>query len=61
MILRHNVYVSMPTRKSSMETKTLAESLRDEREAVHRNSDTLDAKEGIMAFLEKRKPQFNKI
>ena len=61
MILRHNVYVSMPTRKSSMETKTLAESLRDEREAVYRNSDTLDAKEGIMAFLEKRKPQFNKI
>ena len=41
------------------ETKILAESLRDERAAVHANMGTPDANEGMMAFLEKRKPIFN--
>jgi enoyl-CoA hydratase/carnithine racemase len=41
------------------ETKTLEQSLMDERAAVHANSGTADANEGIMAFLEKRKPVFN--
>ncbi|MDG2308659.1 MAG: enoyl-CoA hydratase-related protein [Candidatus Binatia bacterium] len=41
------------------ETKTLEESLRDERAAVHANSGTADQNEGILAFLEKRKPVFN--
>lgn len=43
----------------SMPTKTLDESLADERAAVHLTSGTPDAREGIMAFLEKRKPVFN--
>ena len=43
-----------------METKTLEESLRDERAAVHLTSGSPDAMEGVMAFLEKRKPRFNK-
>lgn len=42
------------------ETKTLAESLRDERAAVHATSNTPDQIEGMMAFLEKRDPVFNK-
>jgi enoyl-CoA hydratase len=41
------------------ETKTLAESLADERQAVHATFGTADQKEGMMAFLEKRKPVFN--
>lgn len=41
------------------ETKSLHESLADERRAVHANARTADAKEGMMAFLEKRKPVFN--
>ena len=41
------------------ETKTLEESLRDERAAVRANMGTPDATEGMMAFLEKRKPVFN--
>ena len=41
------------------ETKTLAESLADERQAVHATFGTPDQKEGMMAFLEKRKPVFN--
>lgn len=41
------------------ETKTLEQSLQDERAAVHANSGTADAREGIMSFLEKRKPVFN--
>ena len=41
------------------ETKTLAESLADEARAVTANQGTADAQEGIMAFLEKRKPVFN--
>lgn len=42
------------------ETKTLAQSLRDERAGVHATFDTPDQIEGMMAFLEKRKPAFNK-
>lgn len=41
------------------ESKSLAESLADERRAVHTNARTADAKEGMMAFIEKRKPVFN--
>ena len=41
------------------ETKTLDQSLRDERAAVHATQNTPDQVEGIMAFLEKRKPVFN--
>jgi len=42
------------------ETRTLADSLRDEREAVHATLNTPDQVEGIKAFLEKRKPIFNR-
>lgn len=42
------------------ETKTLAESLQDERRAVHETFDTPDQLEGIRAFLEKRTPVFNR-
>lgn len=42
------------------ETKPLAESLRDERAAVHATIGSPDAIEGIRAFLEKRKPVFNR-
>lgn len=41
------------------ESKSLHESLADERRAVHANARTADAKEGMMAFIEKRKPVFN--
>jgi enoyl-CoA hydratase/carnithine racemase len=41
------------------ESKSLYESLADERRAVHANARTADAKEGMMAFIEKRKPVFN--
>jgi len=41
------------------ETKDLAESLRDERAAVHATMGSPDAVEGMTAFLEKRKPVFN--
>ena len=43
----------------SVEGRTLDQSLADERAAVHATSGTPDAREGIMAFLEKRKPVFN--
>jgi len=42
------------------EDKTLEELLAAERRAVHATMGTADANEGIMAFLEKRKPVFNK-
>jgi len=42
------------------ETKTLAQSLRDERAAVYATFGTADQREGMMAFLEKRKPVFNR-
>ena len=42
------------------ETKTLEESLSDERDAVNATSGTPDQQEGMMAFLEKRKPVFNR-
>lgn len=41
------------------EAKSLQESLSDERRAVHANARTADAREGMMAFIEKRKPVFN--
>jgi enoyl-CoA hydratase len=41
------------------ETKTLEESMADEMHAVAANQGTADAQEGILAFLEKRKPVFN--
>ncbi len=41
------------------ESKSLLESLADERRAVHLNARTPDAREGMMAFLEKRPPVFN--
>lgn len=44
----------------SGETKTLEESLRDERAAVHATFGTPDQVEGMQAFLEKRKPVFNR-
>ena len=41
------------------EHKTLDQLLAAEREAVHATMGTPDAREGMMAFLEKRKPVFN--
>jgi enoyl-CoA hydratase len=42
------------------ESKSLAESLLDERRAVHLTRNTADSREGMMAFLEKRQPVFNR-
>jgi enoyl-CoA hydratase/carnithine racemase len=42
------------------ETRTLAESLQEERRAVHETLGTPDQLEGIRAFLEKRRPVFNR-
>jgi enoyl-CoA hydratase len=42
------------------ESKSLAESLLDERSAVHLTRNTADSREGMMAFLEKREPVFNR-
>ena len=42
------------------ETKSLQQSIEDERAAVHLTRDTADAQEGIAAFLEKRAPKFNR-
>ena len=41
------------------ETKTLDQSMADEAAAVAANQGTPDAKEGMRAFMEKRKPVFN--
>jgi enoyl-CoA hydratase/carnithine racemase len=41
-------------------TKTLDESMVDEAEAVAANRETQDSIEGMRAFMEKRKPVFNK-
>ena len=41
------------------ESRSLYESLADERRAVRANAGTRDAKEGMIAFIEKRKPVFN--
>lgn len=40
--------------------KNLEELLLAERSAVQENNNTKDSQEGMLAFLEKRKPQFNK-
>ena len=40
--------------------RNLGELLIAERKAVNENNNTKDSQEGMMAFLEKRKPQFNK-
>ena len=40
--------------------RTLAESISDERAAVMATMGTPDQREGMMAFLEKRKPRFNR-
>lgn len=42
------------------ETKTLEQSIADERAAIHATFDTPDREEGFNAFVEKRKPEFNK-
>ena len=42
------------------ESKTLAESLEDEKQAVKNTLGTPDSQEGMMAFMEKRKPVFNR-
>ena len=41
------------------EQRTLAQSLSDEAVAVTANLATADAREGMMAFMEKRRPVFN--
>lgn len=41
------------------ETKTLQQSIEDERAAVHLTQGTPDANEGMLAFIEKREPKFN--
>ena len=41
------------------ETKTLQQSIEAERAAVHLTQGTADAREGMLAFLEKREPKFN--
>ena len=40
--------------------RELEDLLMEERKAVKANSETKDSKEGMLAFLEKRKPIFNK-
>jgi enoyl-CoA hydratase/carnithine racemase len=40
--------------------KSLAESIADERRAVLATMGTADQREGMTAFLEKRKPRFNR-
>ena len=40
--------------------RELEDLLKAERQAVRDNSGTKDSREGMIAFLEKRKPEFNK-
>ena len=40
--------------------RELEELLKEERQAIKDNNGTKDSQEGMMAFLEKRKPLFNK-
>ena len=40
--------------------RELKELLKEERKAVQDNNGTKDSQEGMLAFLEKRKPEFNK-
>ena len=40
--------------------RQLKELLKEERQAVKDNNGTKDSQEGMLAFLEKRKPMFNK-
>jgi len=42
------------------ESKSLAESILDERSAVHTTRGSADSQEGMRAFLEKREPVFNR-
>jgi len=42
------------------EDKSLAQSILDERAAVHATRGTADSQEGMRAFVEKRKPVFNR-
>ena len=42
------------------ETKSLEQSIADERAAIHATFDTADRREGFEAFVEKRKPFFNR-
>ena len=41
------------------ESKSLQQSILDERAAVHLTRDTADSREGMLAFMEKRDPVFN--
>jgi enoyl-CoA hydratase len=41
------------------ESKSLQQSILDERAAVHLTRDTADSREGLLAFMEKRDPVFN--
>lgn len=43
------------------ETKSLSESLAEERAAVMAISGNADAREGMLAFQEKRRPVFNRL
>ena len=42
------------------ETRTLEQSIADERDAIHLTRGSADSQEGMRAFLEKRKPVFNR-
>lgn len=52
-------FIDMLEALHDSEDKTLEQLLAAERRGVHLTMDTPDAQEGIMAFLEKRKPVFN--
>ncbi len=44
----------------NFDDRTLQESLRDERSAFHTTLGSPDMLEGLTAFMEKRKPEFNR-